>query len=125
LAGLTVPPVVGSALPGTPKNSLALGFEYGHLPIAGGEMRYAIDGHYQSSMIPSISATVPTAAGYTMLNTRASFTRDHWTGTLYVDNLTNVLGINAYTEPAGYGNRYAAIVSRPRTTGVTMGYSFK
>ena len=125
LAGLTVPPVVGSALPGTPKNSLALGIDYGHLAFAGGEMRYAIDAHYQSLVVPAISASVPTAAGYTMVNTRASYSRAHWLTTLYVDNVTNTLGINAYTDPAGYGNRYAAIVSRPRTVGITVAYSLK
>jgi outer membrane receptor protein involved in Fe transport len=117
LLGLSVPPPVGSQLPGTPKTSLALGFEYGHVEFAGG--------HYQSAVIPSISTTVPTAAGYTLLDARVSFARPHWLSTLYVDNLTNALGINAYTDPAIWGYRYSAIVSRPRTVGVTIAYSFK
>jgi hypothetical protein len=45
--------------------------------------------------------------------------------TLYVDNLTNQLGISSYTDPASYGYRYSAIVSRPRTIGVTVAYSLK
>lgn len=123
--GLSIAPATGSQLPGTPKNSLELGFDYGHLMIAGGEMRYAIDAHYQSRVIPAISASVPIVAGYTIGNARTSFTRSHVTGTLYVDNFTNALGISSYTDPAGYGNRYAAIVSQPRTIGFTIGYSFK
>jgi outer membrane receptor protein involved in Fe transport len=119
------PPPLGSALPGTPKNSLALGFEYGHVDFAGGQWRYAINGHYQSAVIPALSATVPTVAGYTMLDTRLSFTKSHWVTTLFVNNLTNILGINAYTDPALYGNRYQAIVSTPRTIGITVAYSFK
>ena len=119
------PPPLGSALPGTPKNSLALGFEYGHVDFAGGQWRYAINGHYQSAIIPALSATVPTVAGYTMLDTRLSFTKSHWVTTLFVNNLTNILGINAYTDPALYGNRYQAIVSTPRTIGITVAYSFK
>jgi iron complex outermembrane receptor protein len=123
--GLSIAPATGSQLPGTPKNSLELGFDYGHFMIAGGEMRYAIDAHYQSRVIPAISASVPIVAGYTIGNARTSFTRSHVTGTLYVDNFTNALGISSYTDPAGYGNRYAAIVSQPRTIGFTIGYSFK
>jgi iron complex outermembrane recepter protein len=123
--GLSIPPATGSQLPGTPKNSLELGVDYGHVNVAGGEMRYAIDAHYQSRVIPAISASVPTVAGYTIANARTSFTRSSWTGTVYVDNFTNSLGVSSYTDPAGYGNRYAAIVSQPRTFGFTIAYSFK
>jgi outer membrane receptor protein involved in Fe transport len=124
-AGLSVPPpAAGGPLPGTPKNSLALGLEYGRIELAGGEMRYAVNAHYQSSLIPALSATIPTVAGYTMVDARATYSRTHWTGTIYVDNLTNRLGISSYSDPANYGTNYQAIVSRPRTYGFTVGYSF-
>lgn len=119
--------LVGTAppLPGTPKNSLALGFEYGHVQIAGGELRYAINAHYQSRVLPALSATVPTVAGYTLADTRLTFTRSNWMGALYVNNLTNNLGISSYADPAIFGNRDQAIVTQPRTVGFTLGYSFK
>jgi outer membrane receptor protein involved in Fe transport len=119
------PPAVGSTLPGTPKSSLAIGLEYGHIPLAGGELRYAIDGHYQSSVLPALSATIPIVPGYTIVDTRMSFAESHWTATVYVNNLTNNLGIVAYQDPVLFGNRYSAIVSQPRTVGFTIGYSFK
>lgn len=119
------PPVVGSTLPGTPKSSLAIGFEYGHIPLAGGELRYAINGHYQSRVLPALSATIPIVPGYTILDTRLSFTQSHWTGTVYVNNLANNLGVVAYQDPVLFGNRSLAIVSQPRTVGITIGYSFK
>jgi iron complex outermembrane recepter protein len=126
LAGLSVPPpAAGGPLPGTPKNSVALGFEYGHIELAGGEMRFAVNGHYQSVVIPALSATIPKVAGYTMVDARTSYTLSHWMGTIYVDNLTNNIGINSYSDPANYGSNYQAIVSRPRTIGFTVGYSFK
>jgi outer membrane receptor protein involved in Fe transport len=112
-------------LPGTPKTSLALGLEYGQLPLAGGELRFAINGHYQSAVIPALSATVPTVAGFTILDTRATFALAHWATTLYVNNLTDRLGITSYTDPSIFGNRSQAVVSTPRTVGVTVGYSFK
>ncbi|MDB6085345.1 MAG: hypothetical protein JWN43_3226, partial [Gammaproteobacteria bacterium] len=127
LAGLSVtPPPAGGPLPGTPKHSLAIGLEYGHIEVAGGEMRYAVNAHYQSSLVPALSATIPTVPGYTMVDARASYTLSHWMGSVYVDNLTNRVGINSYSDPANYGaDNYQAIVSRPRTIGFTVGYSFK
>ena len=126
LNGLSVPPPpVGSVLPGTPKTSLAAGLEYGHVEIAGGEFRYSLNGRYQSAVVPALSATIPTAAGYAMLDTRASFAISHWLASVYVENLTNNLGINSYSDPSNYGKYYQALVSRPRTVGVSLAYSFK
>ncbi len=126
LEGLSVPPPrVGSPLPGTPKNSVSITLNYAHVALAGGELGYEIDAHYRSAVIPALSATIPPVAGYTMLDTRLSFTRTHWLATIYVDNLTNQLGIDSYSDPFNYGSHYQAIVSRPRTYGFTVGYSFK
>jgi len=123
---VTVPlPPPGGPLPGTPKNSVALSVEYAHAQFAGGELRYALDSHYQSKMLSSISETSPIVPGYTMLDGRVGFTRSHWLATVYVDNITNTLGINAITDPTFWGNRTQAVVSRPRTFGLTVGYSFK
>ncbi len=119
------PPAIGSPLPGTPKSSLAVGVEYGHMPFAGGQFLYAVNAHYQSVVIPALSATVPTVAGYTMLDTRLTYNHAHWMGSVYVNNVTNNLGISAYSDPAIFGNRYQAVVSQPRTVGFTVGYSFK
>jgi hypothetical protein len=43
---------------------------------------------------------------------RASYTLSHWMGTIYVDNLTNQIGISSFSDPANYGPNYQAIVSR-------------
>ena len=126
LEGLSVPPPpAGSVLPGTPKTSISAALEYGHVPIAGGEFRYAVDARYQSALVPALSATIPTVAGYAMVGTRASFAISHWTTSVYVDNLTNNLGINSYSDPYNYGSHYQAIISRPRTVGVSVAYAFK
>ncbi len=117
------PPAIGSPLPGTPKNSVAVTLEYVHSHVLGWEMRYDITAHYQSSILPALSATVPTVAGYTMLDTRLSFQRSHWTWSLYLDNVTNTLGIQSYSDPALYGNRWQAIVSTPRTVGMQLSYA--
>jgi len=126
LTGLTVPPPpAGSALPGTPKNTAAATLAYEHVHVGEGELRFAVNAHYQSSLIPALSATIPTVGGYTIVGARASYTRSHWNSTLYVDNLTNQLGVNSYTDPSQWGKYYQALVSRPRTIGITIGYSVK
>ncbi len=118
-------PPVGGPLPGTPKNSLAVGLEYGHVAVGEGQMRFAVDARYQSRVLPAISESIPVVPGYTMLDARASYVVSHWTGTLYVDNITNNLGITSYSDPANYGQNYQAIISRPRTYGFTIGYKFR
>jgi iron complex outermembrane receptor protein len=126
LGNLTVPPpAVGSPLPGTPKNTAALAIEYGHVPIGGGELRCALTAHYQGSLIPALSSTIPIVPSYTLVGARIGYTHSNWQATLYVDNLTNQLGINSYTDPSQWGNYYQALVSRPRTAGITIGYSVK
>ena len=124
--GLSVPPPPpGSPLPGTPKSTAAVALEYGHVALADGELRFSVNAHYQSAQLPALSATIPTVAGYAMVGARVSFTRAHWVSTLYVDNLTNQLGINSYTDPVQWGRNYQALVSTPRTFGFTIGYSVK
>jgi outer membrane receptor protein involved in Fe transport len=118
-------PAVGTPLPGTPKNSVALGFEYGHVQFAGGDWRAAVNAHYQSALIPALSATVPTVAGYTMVDTRLSYSVSHVMATFFVNNVTDNLGINSYSDQQIFGNRVQAVVSQPRTYGLTLGYSFK
>jgi iron complex outermembrane recepter protein len=119
------PAATGGPLPGTPLNSVAGGFAYGNVMWAGGEWRYAISAHYQSSVIPALSATVPTVPGYTMVDTQISYQRTHWLTTLYCTNLTNNLGITSYQDPGLFGNRAQAIISQPRTIGIRFAYSYE
>ena len=126
LLGLTVaPPPPGSPLPGTPKNSLAARVEYGHVHMGPGELRFELNAYYRSSLIPALSATIPTVPGYTMLGARIGYQLPHWTLTLWGDNLTNEIGVNSYTDPVQWGKYYQALVSRPRTIGFTVGYEFR
>jgi hypothetical protein len=125
--GLSVPPPpVGAPMPGTPKNSVAVTLTYGNIMIANGEMRYSVSAHYQSPVTPALSATIPVVPGYTMVDTRLSYTVSHYEITAYCNNLTNNLGISSYSDPFNYSpQNYQAIVSQPRTVGLTLVYSFK
>jgi iron complex outermembrane recepter protein len=127
LDGLSVPPPpVGAPLPGTPKNSAAVTLTYGNIMIANGEMRYSVSAHYTSPLTPALSATIPVVPGYTMVDTRLSYTLSHYEITAYCNNLTNNLGISSYSDPFNYSpQNYQAVVSQPRTVGLTLVYSFK
>ncbi len=118
------PPATGGPLPGTPRTSVVLGLQYGNVRLAGGEWTYAINAHYQSAVVPSLSATAPTVPGFTLLDTRLSYGRANWIATLYCNNLTNTLGITSFQDPVLFGNRNQAIVSQPRTIGLTVSYAF-
>jgi iron complex outermembrane recepter protein len=118
-------PPPGGPLPGTPKNSVEGGLEFGHFDLAGGELLYAIDARYRGRIISSISETAPIVPPYHMVDTRLTYTKSHMLATVYVNNVTNTLGINAITDPLFWGNRTSAVISQPRTFGLTLGYSFK
>ena len=132
--GVSVPPApIGSPLPGTPRNSVAAGLTYGHLKLAGGELAFSVNAHYQSSVLPALSADIPVVHGYTMIDTRVTYEIPHWTFAVYCNNLTDQLGISAWSDPRNYspqntltqGNFVQAVVSTPRTVGFTAAYAFK
>jgi iron complex outermembrane recepter protein len=126
LVGLSVtPPPPGGPLPGTPKSSLALTLGYGHVVLGQGELAYSISAHYQSSLIPALSEDIATVGGYTTLDTRLTWDIAHWTLAAYCNNLTNNLGISSWSDPFDYAGFVQAVVSTPRTVGVSAAYHFK
>jgi outer membrane receptor protein involved in Fe transport len=60
-----------------------------------------------------------------MVDTRLTYARSHWIASLYCNNMTDNLGITSFQDPALFGNRAQAIVSQPRTFGLTLSYRFK
>jgi iron complex outermembrane receptor protein len=126
IQGLSVPPPApGGPLPGTPKNSAALTLGYGHVNVGPGLFHGEVTAHYQSSLLPAVSSTIPIVPGYTTLEARVSYQLPHWEVTLFGTNLTNVLGINSFSDPSNYQQFYQALVSPPRTVGLTLAYSFR
>ena len=62
------------------------------------------------------------------ITTEHEFGHQYWYGMVATNEFQEAWldeGINSYTDPAIYGNRFQAVVSQPRTVGVTVGYSFK
>jgi len=100
-------------LPGTPKNSVALGLEYATCSSRG-ELRYELDSHYQSKLLSSISETAG-RAGYTMLDGGSvSPARIGWQPLRRQHH--EHTGYQRHHGPTFWGNRTQAVVSRPRTS---------
>jgi outer membrane receptor protein involved in Fe transport len=102
-----------------------LTLEYGGISVGGGQLSFGASTRYQSALLADISPAVPTVPGFTTLQLRASYDISSFTIRLFADNVTNALGITSFTSPAVYGNRYGAIVSRPRTVGMSVQYLFR
>ena len=125
-AGVSVPlPPEGGPLPGTPKSSVAATLTIEHLMLAQGEVTYSLSAHYQSSLIPALSASIPTVPGYAMFDTRLTWDIPHWTLAAYCNNLTNRIGVSSWSDPYNYASFYQAVVSTPRTVGISASYRFK
>lgn len=125
----------GAALPGVSRNHLNAFGDYS-FGAAGGLFTLHLDGSYQSSSQNSISLSPLykyTLPGFTLWNASASYSRDAWTATLWLKNLTNTEGATGVytTEYMGtapsegfYGNGSKLLTALPRTVGVTFTYRF-
>lgn len=125
----------GTPLPGVSRNRLNAFGNYS-VEAAGGLLTLHMDGSYQSSSQNSVSRSALyqyTLPGFTLWNASASYTRDAWTATLWLKNITNARGITGVykTEYMGtapsegfYGNGSKLITTLPRTLGVTLTYRF-
>jgi hypothetical protein len=89
------------------------------------DRRSLVNARYQNSMNSALSATIPTVSGYTMVGPRIGYTQSNGHSALWADNLTNQPGINSCTDPSQWGQYCQALVSRPRTVGITARNSFK
>ena len=79
----------------------------------------AVDAHYQSMILSSISETAIPVPGYTMLDGRLSYTRSHWLGYRLRQQHHQYARHQRHYRPEFWGNRYQEVISRPRTFGVS------
>ena len=110
---------------GTPKSSMAATLTYGHVMLLDGELAYRSAPTTKASVLPALSVDIPTVAGYATVDTRVTWDLTHWTLAAYCNNLTNNLGISSWEDPYNYASFYQAVVSTPRTVGVSASYRFK
>ncbi len=130
----------GDPLPNAPKNSATLALDYAHVALPFSPdwtMRYHLDGNYRSATYSRLLSTIPGApapfliSGFSIWNGSVEFLNTSGLSLhLYGQNLFNTLGITGGLDPGEAGppptNARAAhyYISRPRTIGLRVTYSF-
>jgi iron complex outermembrane recepter protein len=129
-AGL-VPDIVGVAgnrLPGVSRQQATVAVDYGAPLAADREFHAHFDAAYRSDFWTSLPSS-PTAAnlpGYVLLNARAGMGfYKAWRVDAFMNNITNQQAATSVSTEPGLPHNRAEFVSRPRTVGLELNYSFK
>ncbi len=125
----------GTVLPGSSKHRANAWGSYG-IPMGEGFVTLRGDAYVQSSAQNALSQNelfryeMP---GFSLFNLSATYSRNAWDLTLWMKNITNQAAITGIykpeymgTAPAEnyYGNASKALVTLPRTVGLTFNYQF-
>lgn len=125
----------GDPLPGVPKNRFNASASY-TMSIGSGWLTLRGDGYYQSETQNALSLSPKfryEMKGFSLLNLSATYSYDNWDATLWMKNVTNQAGVTGVytdlymgTSPLQnyYGNGSKALVTLPRTLGLTVSYRF-
>ena len=141
----------GARLPGAPVNQFNVSADY-VIPFTASRLTFHTDAYYQSSTEDTIYSrnislnTVPAPSpylgqpkfyypmsGFTIWNAAATYSLHAWETTAWVKNITNSAGVSGVYTPAYmgtspqqnyYGNGSKALITLPRTVGVTLNYRF-
>lgn len=124
----------GDPLPSAPKNSATVAFDYIHAAprSTDWDMHWHVNGNYRSATLSQLLSTDPNAPppfiihGFSIWDASAGLANRHGlTVSLYVQNMFNNLGITGGQDRGAVGIRGEHFfVSRPRTVGGRVGYSF-
>jgi outer membrane receptor for ferric coprogen and ferric-rhodotorulic acid len=124
----------GDPLPNAPKESVTLALDYidGAPALAGWDMHWHVNGNYRSATLSQLVSTDPNAPppfvihGFSIWDAFAGLDNRQGLNTaLYVQNMFNNLGITGGQDRGAVGIRGEHFfVTRPRTIGIRVGYSF-
>jgi outer membrane receptor protein involved in Fe transport len=120
--------VSGNRLPGVSRQQATVAVDYGVPFGADREFHAHLDAAYRSDFWTSLPSS-PTAAdlpGFLLLNARAGmgFARA-WRVDAFINNITNQEAATSVSTQPGLPHNRADFVSRPRTVGLQLNYSFK
>ena len=121
----------GNKLPGVPESigTWALDYEQPVNLFGASELHFRVDGYYRSSVVTAtspLSAQFERLDGFDIWNASLSLYNEKWRVSAYVRNLTDELGITAVLRDFAVAdlNQSTDMITRPRTIGLTVGYSF-
>ncbi len=120
--------IAGNRLPGVSRQQGTVAVDYGVPFGATQEFHAHLDAAYRSDFWTSLPSS-PTAAdlpGFVLLNARAGWGFAHsWRIDAFMNNITNQEAATSVSTEPGLEHNRADFVSRPRTVGLELNYSFK
>lgn len=123
-AGIDPTTVKDRRLPGVSKHTASIDLSYVQ-EVKDWYVIYGLNGSYKSDAISQLDPTTSTdTKGFSTFNGYVTFENDNWTARVYVNNLFNEIGVVHTPHETPFGPRRNEIISRPRTFGVSLKYSF-
>lgn len=121
----------GNRLPGVPEHSATWAFDYVR-PVnflGSSKVHARLDASYRSSVVTASSATADQYTelnGFSIWNASLGWSNDKWRARVFVRNIADEEGVGAVLRDfANAGaNENLDFLSRPRTFGFTLGYTF-
>ena len=121
----------GDRLPGVPENMATWALDYQRPVNFLGDsfIHFRVDGSYRSSVVTAPSPTSAQFAqldGFDIWNASVTWSNDHWRVGAFVKNIGDEIGVTQVVRDFVIARPIEAldIVSRPRTIGVIVGYTY-
>ena len=117
----------GAQLPGVAKEMGTLSTDY-YWSVNMGDAYVHLDAFYRGSSetSPNVSwGNYEKLDGFSIVNVSIGLQTESWEARLFVDNISDELGITGGQLESGYLNYAYHFVQRPRTAGVQLRYTFK
>jgi outer membrane receptor for ferric coprogen and ferric-rhodotorulic acid len=118
----TVPSVPGGRLPNAPSQTASLSLDYRMAVGANWEINPGISAYYRGPMVTATTANRFPLGGFTTASATVGIDHGQWRGLLYVNSVTNKLGLNSAPNTDTWGQGAAALINRPRTAGFVLTY---
>jgi outer membrane receptor protein involved in Fe transport len=115
--------VPGVSLPGTTRNSLFLGANY-HQQLGESEIVYSLNGSYRGSTESTLDIYSTRVDSFWLWNAAVAWRSDQWDVRAFLNNMADERGLLGADETTLWGPRANAVVSTPRTYGITASYRF-
>jgi outer membrane receptor protein involved in Fe transport len=120
--------VSGDRLPNVSRQQGTVAIDHTQTLGNGREFHARIDASYRSDFWTALphSPFATDLPGFVLLNARAGIGFDaHWRADLYANNITNQEAATSVSTVPGPAHDRANFITRPRTIGVELNYSFK
>ncbi len=112
-------------LPGTPKNSLYAGVQYEQNFGGVLDWTFAVNASYRSGTTSNLTLSDPARIdGFWIWNASVALVAEAWKARVFADNFTDERGIVALDPLDALGPRRIALISTPRTFGISLSYRF-